>query len=632
MVTGALASGRVGHAYLFSGPRGCGKTTVARLFAKALNCENPQGVEPCGRCEHCRALVEGRSLDVIEIDGASNNSVDEVRELKANVGLSSFGGRWKVYIIDEVHMLSQAAFNALLKTLEEPPSGVLFLLATTEPFKVPATIRSRCQHLPFQGIPPRLIVDQLAVVAEAEGVTVDSESLWELARLSDGGMRDALSLLEQALALGQGQLDGALVDRLIGGSGRSLRRWLDELWSGQPEAPLTMDRFLRDGAVPERLVNGLFELIRNLWLAARGGEKALEGLQTAPEERAWLASRSRVTDRRSAEVLMTRLASLHAQLRRGLSSGALSGLLSSWCASLASGGQDRPRDERISQPSPPQRELSVRQSAPFDRKSERGSELGEVFKAQDADCKLQDVPCSSATPLSAEPAVPREGALPLGRLTDALQEYDPFFIAACMLGRVTVDCGVWRLDLPETEGLAFALACTGRRMEQLALQLAEWGLDPACLVISCGDRQVSAGGYAPPEPLQVPPPAQKGVKKNESGAHNAAPDPVMPPRLSADEKVESAIPDPAVSAAVDSPETGDRAVETALSPQKEGPARAHKDRRRAQSSQQALETLILNPLLRELVAEARQATECQLIFTRQGTDAEEDNGAGEERE
>ena len=144
VVTRAIDNGTIGHAYLFSGPRGCGKTTIARLFAKAVNCPNRKGAEPCNQCETCRSIVEGSCLDVIEIDGASNNSVDEIRDLKEHVALASFTCPYKVYIIDEVHMLSLSAFNALLKTLEEPPERVIFILATTAPHKVPVTIRSRC--------------------------------------------------------------------------------------------------------------------------------------------------------------------------------------------------------------------------------------------------------------------------------------------------------------------------------------------------------------------------------------------------------------------------------------------------------------------------------------------------------
>ena len=175
----------MGHAYLFSGPRGCGKTTVARILAKALNCLSPESGEPCCGCRSCQAIAGGESLDVVEIDGASNNSVDEIRELKTHVALAPFSSKYKVYIIDEVHMLSMAAFNALLKTLEEPPSYVVFVLATTEPHKVPVTIRSRCQHIPFHSIGTRRIFDRLRQIVEWEGADAQPEALWEVASVLD---------------------------------------------------------------------------------------------------------------------------------------------------------------------------------------------------------------------------------------------------------------------------------------------------------------------------------------------------------------------------------------------------------------------------------------------------------------
>ena len=198
----ALEQGRVGHAYLFSGPRGVGKTTTARLIAMTANCETP-GIKPCGECESCLSVRAGNHPDVLEIDAASNNSVDDVRELREKVGLSAMRGGKKIYILDEAHMMSRAAFNALLKTLEEPPEHVIFILATTEPEKIIPTILSRCQHYRFRRLTPEVIGGKLSSIAAKEGVNAEPEALQLIGRLADGAMRDGESLLERMLAAGQ---------------------------------------------------------------------------------------------------------------------------------------------------------------------------------------------------------------------------------------------------------------------------------------------------------------------------------------------------------------------------------------------------------------------------------------------
>jgi DNA polymerase-3 subunit gamma/tau len=193
----AVAGGKVAHAYIFSGPRGVGKTTTARILARALNCEQGPTPDPCGVCSACTAISDGSSMDVTEIDGASNTGVDNIRDLRERVKYAASTAPYKIYIIDEAHMLSSAAFNALLKTLEEPPPHVIFVLATTEPKKIPTTVLSRCQHLPFRRIPLATIVQRLRFIADAEGFDINDGALEMIARAADGGMRDALTLLDQ---------------------------------------------------------------------------------------------------------------------------------------------------------------------------------------------------------------------------------------------------------------------------------------------------------------------------------------------------------------------------------------------------------------------------------------------------
>lgn len=213
----SIAQGKIAHAYVFSGPRGVGKTSTARILAKSLNCERGPTAEPCGSCHHCTAITDGSSVDVMEIDGASNNSVDNIRDLRERVKYAPAGGRYKVYIIDETHMLSTSAFNALLKTLEEPPPHVIFVLATTAPSKIPLTVMSRCQHLPFRRISVKVIKDRLHLIAEAEGITVSDKALGMLARAADGSMRDALTLLDQAASVSASIGEDDVRD-LVGGS------------------------------------------------------------------------------------------------------------------------------------------------------------------------------------------------------------------------------------------------------------------------------------------------------------------------------------------------------------------------------------------------------------------------------
>src|SRR4030095_5438513 len=235
----ALASGRVAHAYLFTRPRGVSTTPTARLLAKALACTARTGTEACGACPSCKDFASGAPVDVMEIDAASNTSVDDIRTLRENVKYAPARGRFKVYIVDEVHMLSGAAFNAFLKTLEEPPAHVVFILATTDPKKIPATVLSRCQRFDFRPIPPELLTASLTQILEQEKVPFEPGALPVLIRAAEGSLRDALSLLDTAIAYGEGKLDEASVARLLGSSSPvHVRGFVSALLAGDGAAAL----------------------------------------------------------------------------------------------------------------------------------------------------------------------------------------------------------------------------------------------------------------------------------------------------------------------------------------------------------------------------------------------------------
>src|SRR5512135_3110188 len=274
----AIAADRVAHAYLFAGSRGTGKTTLARLLAKAVNCLNPDPTKrPDNECENCKAVNENRFMDLIEIDAASNTSVDDVRDLRDKINFSPSQGKYKIYIIDEVHMLSTAAFNALLKTLEEPPPHAIFILATTEIHKIPATVLSRCQRYEFRRLPVDEIVRQLKTIAKAEKIQVDDDALIQIARQSAGGMRDAISLLDQLASMG-GKITLALAQTVMGtAASQTVLDIISSIMDHDPAHGLeTIHKALDAGADPRSLARQIVEYLRGLMLIQMGNANQVE--------------------------------------------------------------------------------------------------------------------------------------------------------------------------------------------------------------------------------------------------------------------------------------------------------------------------------------------------------------------
>ena len=284
-----IMSGRIAHAYLFCGTRGTGKTSTAKVFARAVNCEHPENGDPCGVCPTCKALAEENSLDVLEIDAASNNGVDEIRDLREKVKYPPQTGRYRVYIIDEVHMLSQGAFNALLKTLEEPPAYVVFILATTEPQKLPATILSRCQRFDFGRIPAHQIIERLHVALEEGQIQAEDAALARIARAAEGGMRDAWSIMDMCLSYAQeedGGLTEELVLRVLGAADKSfLFAFADKLIDSDAAGALALiDEMMRKGREVQVFVRDVSAHLRALMLADICDEAQLSSLLEVTHE------------------------------------------------------------------------------------------------------------------------------------------------------------------------------------------------------------------------------------------------------------------------------------------------------------------------------------------------------------
>lgn len=284
----AAAEGRPAPAYLLSGTRGVGKTTIARIFAKALNCEHGPAPEPCNQCEQCRKITQGAHVDVAEIDGASNNSVEDVRALRENIGYAPMEGRYKIFIVDEAHMLSRNAFNALLKTLEEPPENVVFIFATTEAHKFPITIVSRCQHFVFRHLSEDALAAHLSAVLHKENVPFEEGAVRCIARRAAGSVRDGMSLLDQTLALGEESLTVDTARRVLGLAGQEFFAELFAALRGQDCAAVAelCARLLQQGADIGFFVRELAGHLRNLFLLRQGGAAIAPSLRLPPDEAA----------------------------------------------------------------------------------------------------------------------------------------------------------------------------------------------------------------------------------------------------------------------------------------------------------------------------------------------------------
>jgi len=316
-LTNALAQGRISHAYLFTGPRGVGKTTCARILARAVNCEKGIGPNPCGECGTCKEILSGRALDVIEIDAASTGNVENVRDLREVVRLAPARARRKVFIIDEAHMLSDAAANALLKTLEEPPAHVLFILATTDPHDLPPTIHSRCQRFEFHPLGPATTVAHLRRIAEAEGIRAEEEALAMIANSSRGAMRDAQMLLEQAASFGTGQVTASSVRELLG---LVEREWIDRFLTVLKERDVKgglslLNDLIESGRDPSELLMEVELELRDALMARLGSDVApmsASRLLSAQERSSWFGEEELVSlmahVRKASEELSSRRA------------------------------------------------------------------------------------------------------------------------------------------------------------------------------------------------------------------------------------------------------------------------------------------------------------------------------------
>jgi DNA polymerase-3 subunit gamma/tau len=289
----AIAQNRIAHGYIFSGQRGTGKTTTARIVALCLNCEKGPTDKPCGVCASCVEIAAGGAVDVIEIDAASNRGINEMRELRENVRYQPARDRYKIFIIDEAHQITNEAFNALLKTIEEPPEWAVFILCTTESHKIPATIASRCQHFSFRSVDFNDLIDRMREICVQEGVETDDETLAVLAQAGEGSVRDSLSALDQAIACCGNKLDAAQVRSLLGAFGLDAMAQVTTALSAQDGSAMLalVDELERNGGSPQHFSRELSRYVRNLLVTKISGESSRLVTASVAEKKNWRGSR-----------------------------------------------------------------------------------------------------------------------------------------------------------------------------------------------------------------------------------------------------------------------------------------------------------------------------------------------------
>ncbi|HKW22248.1 MAG TPA: DNA polymerase III subunit gamma/tau [Ktedonobacterales bacterium] len=555
----AVRDGRLAHAYLFCGPRGTGKTSVARLLAKAINCQNPHNGEPCNECISCQEITSGRSPDVIEIDAASNTGVDNIRELRENVNLLGSDGHHKVYIIDEVHMLSTSAFNALLKTLEEPPPHVIFVLATTEAHKVLPTIISRCQRFDFRRHRMRDIVSHLRHVAEGEGLTLEPAAAEMIARAAQGGMRDALSLLDQAITFCGTEIDAKSVRGMLGLADPAALRALIEAVADQNTADglERIHTLVSSGADPRQLSAQYAEEWRALMLARAGADVATIMDRTAEEAQTTVD----LAGRFSLEELAAcaRVFARNEQPARGLPVPQLALELAFLeCVGVCVHGglaNDYAPAERQSRPAAParasyspqpvsQREspptvaahppAPIADSSPRDESDQSGAEDMMAMPADDALPEARAVEASVPTPMSASPEPsqvgPEQDAALVNMLRD-IQRRWTMIKKVCkqkssMVSGLLSDAQPIRLDAGSPLSLTVAVKWPfhlEKLREPSKREAVEWALEQV-LEQPVRVRLVLAsdGGSGQPamKPPQRPPPPPTPSSQSDASAPN----------------------------------------------------------------------------------------------------------------